>query len=298
MNIKKLIEKEFDFKVDKIKKIGKGYDSVAFEINNKYIFKIKYSKNTKKGYEKEKSIYDFINRNIKSNVNIPNIEFSYISDEVSILGYKKINGVFLGPKVYRKMTEVQKDLLKQDIATFLRSLHELDYKDVQQYKIDNKQNVLEEYQLLRSTIYDELSDVEKMYIETFMKRLLSTDVFNGKKCLCHNEFSCNHLILDKNYKLIGVIDFGDAGIIDEYCDFVYLLEDSEEEIGTEFGKQILNIYGNIDIEKAEEYQDIVEHYYPIETLVYGIKNNNKKFIKRGRKEIKNRVKNNLYVNKI
>ena len=31
------------------------------------------------------------------------------------------------------------------------------------------------------------------------------------------------------------------------------------------------MYGNIDIEKAKEYQDIVEEYYPIETIVYGIK---------------------------
>ncbi|BDP72010.1 hypothetical protein EfmAA94_31830 (plasmid) [Enterococcus faecium] len=30
------------------------------------------------------------------------------------------------------------------------------------------------------------------------------------------------------------------------------------------------MYGNIDIEKAKEYQDIVEEYYPIETIVYGI----------------------------
>ena len=124
---------------------------------------------------------------------------------------------------------------------------------------------------------------------------MSSDVFNDRKCLCHNDFSCNHLILDNNFKLTGVIDFGDAGIIDEYCDFIYLLEDSDEEIGSEFGKQILDIYGNINIEKAKEYQDIVEHYYPIETIVYGIKNNNKKFIKKGKKEIKNRVKKNLYV---
>ena len=46
------------------------------------------------------------------------------------------------------------------------------------------------------------------------------------------------------------------------CDFIYLLEDSEEEIGTNFGEDILRMYGNIDIEKAKEYQDIVEEYYP------------------------------------
>ncbi|MFA9051784.1 hypothetical protein ACEP10_14490, partial [Enterococcus faecium] len=42
------------------------------------------------------------------------------------------------------------------------------------------------------------------------------------------------------------------------------------------------MYGNIDIEKAKEYQDIVEEYYPIETIVYGIKNIKQEFIENGR----------------
>lgn len=126
-------------------------------------------------------------------------------------------------------------------------------------------------------------------INNFMERLNATTVFEGKKCLCHNDFSCNHLLLDGNNRLTGIIDFGDSGIIDEYCDFIYLLEDSEEEIGTNFGEDILRMYGNIDIEKAKEYQDIVEEYYPIETIVYGIKNIKQEFIENGRKEIYKRT---------
>ena len=118
-----------------------------------------------------------------------------------------------------------------------------------------------------------------------MQRLHSTTIFDDKKCLCHNDFSCNHLLLDDENRLCGVIDFGDSGIIDEYCDFIYLLEDSEEEIGVTFGEDILRLYGNIDISKAKEYQDVVEQYYPIETIVYGIKNNKQDFIDKGRKEI-------------
>ena len=141
----------------------------------------------------------------------------------------------------------------------------------------------------KETIYNDLTDIEKDYIESFMERLNATTVFEGKKCLCHNDFSCNHLLLDGNNRLTGIIDFGDSGIIDEYCDFIYLLEDSEEEIGTNFGEDILRMYGNIDIEKAKEYQDIVEEYYPIETIVYGIKNIKQEFIENGRKEIYKRT---------
>ena len=164
-------------------------------------------------------------------------------------------------------------------------MHSLDTTEIKDYTTDNKQNVLEDYQLLRNSIYDSLTVVEKAYIENFMQRLLSTNIFNDKKCLCHNDFSCNHLLLDDNNRLCGIIDFGDAGIIDEYCDFIYLLEDSEEEIGHEFGEDILSLYGQIDINKAKEYQAVVEKYYPIETIVYGIKNNKQHFINAGRKEI-------------
>ncbi len=285
MDIKRVINEKCNIVIDSIKLIGEGYDSKAYIVNNEYVFKIKFSANKKKGYEKEKAIYDFLNKNLKTNIKIPRIEYSYITDELSILGYKEIKGKFLTPEIYSTMSKDKQELLKQDIAIFLRQMHDLDYSEISSYTIDNKQNVLEEYQLLKETIYDSLTDTEKQYIEDFMQRLYNTTIFGGKKCLCHNDFSCNHLLLDNDNRLVGVIDFGDSGIIDEYCDFIYLLEDSEEEIGMSFGEDILKLYGNIDVSKAKEYQDIVEQYYPIETIVYGIKNDKSVFIEKGRKEI-------------
>ena len=297
--MKYLIEHHFNnLKVESIKVIGNGYDSVAYLINEEYIFKTKLSANKKKGYEKEKAIYDFLNKRLNSKIKIPNIEYSYISDEISILGYKEIKGTFLTPKLYFDLSKEKQDLLKQDIAMFLRQMHDLDYSEINLYTIDNKQNVLEEYQLLKDTIYDNLNDIEKTYIENFMQRLHSTNVFDDKKCLCHNDFSCNHLLIDDDKRLVGVIDFGDSGIIDEYCDFIYLLEDSEEEIGVSFGEDILRLYGNINIPKAKEYQDVVEQYYPIETIVYGIKNNRPDFIEKGRKEIYKRTHQDELITKV
>ena len=39
---------------------------------------------------------------------------------------------------------------------FLKQIHSLDTTEIKEYVIDNKQNILEEYQLLRNTIYDSL----------------------------------------------------------------------------------------------------------------------------------------------
>ena len=229
-------------------------------------------------------------KKLNTYIKIPNIRLSYIDEETSIIGYKKIEGSILSPKLYSSLTDDEQQVLKRDIASFLKTLHNLDTSEISSYTIDNKQNVLDEYELLTKTIYDSLSIEEKRYIENFINKLLSTDIFNGKKCLCHNDFSCKHLLLDDNNRLCGIIDFGDAGIIDEYCDFVYLLEDSEEEIGHEFGEDIIRIYGNIDIAKAKEYREMVQEYYPIECIEYGIKNNRQDLLDIGLKELKKRIK--------
>lgn len=161
MDIKTTLEEKFNISVNSIRQIGEGYDSRAYLVNNEYVFKIKFSVNQKKGYEKEKAICDFLNKNLDVNINIPNIEYSFISEQLSILGYKEIRGKFLSPELYLTLSSTEKEQLKKDIASFLRFMHNLDCSDIIVYTIDNKQNVLEEYQLLKNTIYDSLSDTEK-----------------------------------------------------------------------------------------------------------------------------------------
>ena len=288
IKIEELLKNKFDLEVKSATLIGEGYDSKAYLINDEYIFKIKISANEKKGYKKEKAVLDFLNKNLKTDIKIPKIDYAYITDELSIMGYKKIDGKFLNPQIYNEMNEQEKQILKLDIAKFLKDMHNLDFSEIKNYTINNKQNCLEEFALLKKTIYQDLTEKEKNYIENFFERLKNTTIFDDKKCLCHNDFSCNHLLLDENKRLVGIIDFGDSGIIDEYCDFIYLLEDSNEELGKDFGEDILKLYGDIDIRKAEEYQYIVEEYYPIETIVYGIKNNRKDFVEKGRKVLNER----------
>ena len=48
-------------------------------------------------------------------------------------------------------------------------MHGLDYTDISECTIDNKQNVLEEYILLRETIYNDLTDIEKLYRKFYGK---------------------------------------------------------------------------------------------------------------------------------
>lgn len=292
---KYILKKKFpDLDIHSISVLGSGHDSVAYLVNDSYVFKIKYSSNSS-SYEREMKIYEFLNDNLSSNIKIPKIEYSYIGDDNQILGYRKINGKFLTPDLYMTLSDEDKLVLKRDIASFLRNMHDLDYSSISSYSIDTKHDMLEKCELLlSSSIFDSLTESERDYIDRFIDRVNTTLVFEGRKCLCHNDFSCNHILLDDNNKLCGLIDFGDSGICDEYSDFVYLLEDSNEEIGSSFGEDVLRLYGDIDIDSAKEYQDIFDEYYPIEMIVYGIKNNREDFIRKGRLEILSRTHRRVY----
>ena len=78
--------------------------------------------------------------------------------------------------------------------------------------------------------------------------------FEGKSVYAIMILICNHLLLDSNNRLTGILIFEIHRIIDEYCDFIYLLEDSEEEIGTNFGEDILNVWKYMILRKQKEYQ--------------------------------------------
>ena len=54
---RELLESLFAITVEEIKIIGQGHDSVAYLVNEAYIFKMKLSGNKKLSYTKEKVIF-------------------------------------------------------------------------------------------------------------------------------------------------------------------------------------------------------------------------------------------------
>jgi aminoglycoside/choline kinase family phosphotransferase len=73
----------------------------------------------------------------------------------------------------------------------------------------------------------------------------------------------------RDNKAVGIIDFGDVAITDRDKDFVYLLEDSAEEIGREFGLRVLECYNHPDKDIPILKADLNEEYYPIELILGG-----------------------------
>lgn len=206
--------------------------------------------------------------NIKEiTLQIPEIE--YYSEELGVCGYKEIRGEKLTPDSYKNMSDAQKVALAQSTAQFLREMHALPLPDIEGLEADIAEDYRNDYNTLRADIYDKIPERSKQYLDNFYKHILGDKrITKYQKALCHNDLSCNHIIM-RDGAAVGIIDFGDVAITDRDKDFVYLLEDSAEEIGRKFGIMVLEYYGHPNRDIPIMKADLNEEYYPIELVLGG-----------------------------
>lgn len=265
MDIKEIIENEFNLIVHNIIVLGQGLDSIAYLVNNEYIFKQSKHDIARINLKKEMRVLNYLKNQIT--LQIPDIE--YYSEEYSVCGYKEIKGNKLTPSIYKSLSDDEKDILAQDIALFLREMHAIPLPNIAGLELHVMDDYRSDYETLRETIYDKISDKSKEYIDDLYKRILNDErISQYVKALCHNDLGCNHIIIQNN-KAVGIIDFGDVAITDRDKDFVYLLEDSSEEIGREFGIKVLEYYNHPNKEIPILKADWNDEYYPIEQILGG-----------------------------
>ena len=265
MDIKEIIESEFCLTVNDISVLGQGLDSIAYLVDHEYIFKQSQHDGARLRSKKEMQVLNHLKGKIT--LQIPDIE--YYSEEYGVCGYKEIKGDKLTPDIYKNMSNDEKDRLAQDIAIFLKEMHSVPLPDIDGLKLHIIDDYKNDYDTLRKTIYNKIPDISKAYLDDLYKRILNDErISRYAKALCHNDLSCNHIMIQNN-KAVGIIDFGDIAITDRDKDFVYLLEDSYQEIGREFGIKVLEYYGHPNKDTAILKADLNDEYYPIEQIIGG-----------------------------
>lgn len=265
MDIREMIEKEFGLIVQNMIVLGQGLDSTAYLVNNEYIFKQSKHDEARNNLKREIRVLNYLKGKIT--LQIPDIE--YYSQEYSICGYKEIKGNKLSPDSYNSFSDDEKDTLAQDIALFLREMHAIPLPDIDGLELHVIDDYRSDYETLREKVYDKIPDKSKKQIDDLYKRILNDKrISQYDKALCHNDLSCNHILIQDN-KAVGIIDFGDAAVTDRDKDFVYLLEESSEEIGRDFGIKVLEYYQHPNKELPILKADLNEEYYPIEQILGG-----------------------------
>lgn len=208
----------------KAKLITKGWDHDVLVLDDKLVVRFAKAKLYKNSFAREvKFLKEFSKI---SNIRIPN--YTFFSKEKNFGGYEMIKGKELTPRMYKKLPQVKKQKIIKELAKFLTILHALPLKKAKAYgfkftgyegwekSLNEKRKWFEKEFFPKMTQH--LTSDQNRFVKKFMEHFC-TSQHKIKPVLGHYDLSHDHIIMNNDGTISGIIDFGDVSISDPANEF-------------------------------------------------------------------------------
>lgn len=222
--IKKLKAEFPQVKFKKAKLVTRGWDHDVLVLDNNFIVRFAKSKLYKNSFAREvKFLREFSKI---SNLKVP--DYIFFSKEKNFGGYEMIKGKELTPPMYKKLSPTKKQKIIKDLAKFISILHGISLKKAKAYgfKFTEYQGwekaLNEKWKWFEKEFFPKmtkhLTPRQNRFIKNFMEYFCSSQ-YSIKPVLGHYDLSHDHIIMNKNGTISGIIDFGDVCISDPAHEF-------------------------------------------------------------------------------
>jgi aminoglycoside 2''-phosphotransferase len=264
--IKRIIEKNYpDFEVHSATKLGEGWMSEVFEINQEWAFR--FAKNRKGSQDLEKEIRFLPHVQAAISFNIP--DFKYIGKQDNnfyFVAYKMLPGVLLEEDSILTLGENEKQRLMVSLAKFMTEVQSISINLAQSKGVPviNLETVFSElYEEVIEKVFPLLDEDTRKYISIRFDTYLNHKGYHAyTPKLIHGDLSPDHFLIDSKTKnLSGIIDFGDMAICDPDYEYLYILEDC----GKSFTCDLLRERGHEHINKCLEK---ISYFVTFDHLTY------------------------------
>lgn len=217
------IRKEFPWvKFKTVKLVTKGYDHDVLVLDSKLIVRFAKERLYKKSFFRE---VNFLKEFRKiSNIKVP--QYTFLSKDKSFGGYEMIRGRELTPKIYQRLSPKKKQKIIIQVAKFLSILHNVPLKKARAFGFKDYKSwtkISEEKQKwFAREFYPKMTKYLTLKQNVFVRKFIShfTQLqAKIKPVLGHFDLSHDHIIIDSNGTISGIIDFGDISISDPAKEF-------------------------------------------------------------------------------
>ncbi|TQV89591.1 phosphotransferase family protein [Aliikangiella coralliicola] len=225
------IQSIFSDPIETCNVIQTGWSNIIIEVNNQWIFRFVRDKSSSQ-FNVER---DFLSRFYTvSPISIPNIA-SYGEDYIL---YRRIGGERLSPQIYQSMNEPTRRDLFRKLASFLSSLHSVDFEHPElvnfPYGGSNFWNEL--WPIVEAHLSRRTRATAKAFFSEMEEQIHATN-FENK--ITHSDLGSNNILFDNhNNNLSGIIDFSDLALTDPAVDFAGFYR----IFGHSFVEQLLKFY--------------------------------------------------------
>ena len=192
-----------------IKFIGAGSDSYAFCVGE-YVYRFPRYDVVLSQYEKEARLCNFLRD--ATSVLIPNIEIQY--KPISFAKHKMI----LGNKWHwhsLALFPIKQMRLARSIARFFAEIHTV---NISKFKLESERVDYVEFNELSKMIAPFLSKRQLNFFKKKYNKIINRRIPKNDMVMCHMGFKGQNSVIDNKGNLVGVFDFGNAGIHERWRD--------------------------------------------------------------------------------
>lgn len=187
---------------------GEGCFSIAYNVG-KNVLRFPKMINLS-GYKKEEYILNYLQNKIAFEIPKP----KFYDGKLPYITYKKLLGEKWNIDDYNKLSEKGKNLFCEDVAKFFYEIHSVDLDKLDKNCIQ-KQDILTIDDFVNLLRYDFTNnEIDKLY-NYYLKVKNNGNDF----VLVHKDFSISNILIDKNYRLKAVFDFGNTEINERSFEF-------------------------------------------------------------------------------
>ncbi len=248
--VKKRIQIRFpNLQLDTISLIGEGWDNLAYEVNESFIFRFPKHEEACHLLQNEINVLTEIHSWVGgTSIQIPRPIFVGNSGEdfpYSFCGYKKIPG---RSACSFNLNEEDRIKLAPELALFMKKLHAVPIDQATTWEIKGCAEDRMDPNLLMGRIKENLHLLQNKNLLTDMGPFLDflqrvpEQIDRSKKTMLHGDLYARHLLLNNRKRLVGIIDWGDMDIdhpaIDYQIVYTFFPESGQ--------KIFFEIYGAID----------------------------------------------------
>jgi aminoglycoside phosphotransferase (APT) family kinase protein len=188
-----------------------------------YVFKFLKNNMYQEELEHEINILKLI-KNHEFKVHIPFI--CWVGEDSAYLGFRGVKGKSMTTKIVNDLSEAQKRNVGTQIGLFIKKLHAIDYKGTSPNSENHViEELVESYRKRKRTLKkyfneNELASIDKL-VTDFPEKSANYGI---EEVFSHGDLGYNNIVLS-NHLEVGVIDFGDACMLDKSYDFIGLEDD-------------------------------------------------------------------------
>ena len=191
-----------------LKQISTGWTNIVYEVettDGNFFFRFPrddfWSRTIVKDYEFAKYVYG------KTDFNTVKLDIFYDNNRPFSV-HKKIPGIPLA-EVMNDLNSNEIKTISSEIAKFMYQLHCLDYDKSKIFTIHN----------IGLDLTDFLDELLNVHVSQNDIKFWYPSVFSSEdNCLVHGDLNSSNILLDENYHVTAIIDFGFGGFGNKYND--------------------------------------------------------------------------------